>query len=98
MDEGASEGSFGITAADGIDARSGSDDEDDEKQEGSQRNFLERVPLPPWIRQRVFGGDDGESSSDDEEADEMGYTVTTSKENVDSAIRDANENLSLIHI
>ena len=73
VDEGASEGSFDVTAADGIDASSGSDDEDDAKKEGSQQNFLERVPLPPWIRQRVFGVDDGESSSDDEEADVQYY-------------------------
>ena len=99
VDEGASEGSFDVTAADGIDASSGSDDEDDAKKEGSQhysQNFLERVPLPPWIRQRVFGVDDGESSSDDEEADEMGYAATMSEENVDSAIRDANENAASV--
>ena len=96
VNEGASEGSFGVTAADRIDATSGSDDEDDAKKEGSQQNFLERVPLPPWIRQRVFGVDDGESSSDDEEADEMGYAATMSEENVDSAIRDANENAASV--
>ena len=96
VNEGASEASFGVTAADRIDATSGSDDEDDAKKEGSQQNFLERVPLPPWIRQRVFGVDDGESSSDDEEADEMGYAATMSEENVDSAIRDANENAASV--
>ena len=92
-DEGPSEESFAVTEADGVTA----DAADDAKKEGSQQNnFLERVPLPPWIRQRVFGGDDGESSSDDEEADEMGYAATISEENVDSAIRDANENAASV--
>ena len=54
-------------------------------------NLLERVPLPPWIRQRVFGSSDGDSSSDDEEDDEMAYDTTISNENVGSAIRDASE-------
>jgi len=101
-DEGPSEESFAVTDADGVDAaRRGSAaadaDDDAKKKEGSQQNnnnFLERVPLPPWIRQRVFGGD--ESSSDDEEADEMGYAATMSEENVDSAIRDANENAASV--
>jgi len=92
-DEGPSEESFAVTEADGVTADAAAD----AKKEGSQQNnFLERVPLPPWIRQRVFGGDDGESSSDDEEADEMGYAATISEENVDSAIRDANENAASV--
>ena len=95
-ERGRERGSFGVTAADRIDATSGSDDEDDAKKEGSQQNFLEREPSPPWIRQRGCGVDDGESSSDDEEADEMGYAATMSEENVDSAIRDANENAASV--
>jgi len=63
---------------------------------GDEIDLLQRVPLPPWIRQRMFGKRNGPSSSStavqekgEDEEDVMAYKGTISMRSVDSAIRDA---------
>ena len=55
--------------------------------ENDSTNFLQRVPLPPWIRQGVFGTSVKESSP----MDEMAYETSMTTSEVNNAIRDANE-------
>ena len=63
---------------------------------GDEIDLLQRVPLPPWIRQRMFGKRNDPSSSStavqekgEDEEDVMAYKGTISMRSVDSAIRDA---------
>lgn len=63
---------------------------------GDDIDLLQRVPLPPWIRQRMFGKRSDPSSSStaaeekgEDEEDVMAYKATISMRSVDSAIRDA---------
>lgn len=63
---------------------------------GDEIDLLQRVPLPPWIRQRMFGKRSDPSSSStaaqekgEDEEDVMAYKGTISMRSVDSAIRDA---------
>lgn len=53
----------------------------------SSDNFLQRVPLPPWIRQRVFGTKETPSSA----RDEMNFETSLSTTDVNNAISGANE-------
>lgn len=55
--------------------------------EDDSTNFLQRVPLPPWIRQGVFGTRVEASSP----VDEMAYETSMTTSEVNNAIRDANE-------
>jgi len=57
--------------------------QDDEK----VPDFMRRLPLPPWIRQRVAGD---KSTSQDNEEDRISYDTTATTSYVDDAIRDAN--------
>ena len=50
-------------------------------------DFMRRLPLPPWIRQRVAGNED---TSQDMEEDQMSYAAAATTSYVDDAIRDAN--------
>jgi len=63
---------------------------------GDEVDLLQRVPLPPWIRQRLFGKRNDPFSSStatqdkgEDEEDVMAYKGTISMRSVDSAIRDA---------
>ena len=54
---------------------------------GKVPDFMRRLPLPPWIRQRVAGD---KSTSQDMEEDRISYDTTATTSYVDDAIRDAN--------